>query len=102
VVDPARRVGIEVGVDDVFVVEGEQEGVAVVVLGAVDAVDFVVAGQPAVVLDEFLALGDRGGGEHSVAVDLRAAGGEFGGHEGAGCRNPRIVADCPAACGNRA
>src|SRR6476620_173579 len=39
VVDPARRIRIEVGVDDPLVVQGEEEGVAVVVFVAIGAID---------------------------------------------------------------
>src|SRR5690606_17154790 len=77
VVDPARDVALGVGVDDVIVVEGEQEGMAVLVLVAVFLVHLVVGAEHALVADDALALLDGFGGENAVAVDGRKACGDL-------------------------
>src|SRR5690606_20144155 len=74
VVDPARDAAVHVAVDDVLVVEGEQERVAVLVEFAVFGIDLVMAAEPALVADDALFLLDHRGGEHAVAVDLRLTG----------------------------
>src|SRR6185312_6564880 len=80
VVDPARAVAVAVGVDDVVVVEREQEGVAGLAAVAVHVVGLGVGHQRALVLDDFLALFDRGDGEHAIAVDGGTAGDDATGH----------------------
>src|SRR3546814_569842 len=77
VVDPARDVAPGIGIDDIVVVEGEQEGMAVLVLVAVLLVHLVVGAQRALVTDDALALFDGFGGEHAVAVDGRQTGGDL-------------------------
>src|SRR5690606_26944156 len=69
-----------VGVDDVLVVEGEQEGVAAFDVPALVVVHFLVGPALALVLDDALALGDGEQGENAVAMDPGLAGGDFAGH----------------------
>src|SRR3546814_15217743 len=66
-----------IGIDDIVVVEGEQEGMAVLVLVAVLLVHLVVGAPHALVTDDALALFDGFGGEHAVAVDGRQAAGDL-------------------------
>ena len=80
VVDPARDVAVEVGVDHVLVVEREQERVARVGVAAVAGVDVGVGATAAAVLDQALALGDGFDGEHAVAVDGGATGDDLARH----------------------
>src|SRR5690606_35793366 len=92
VVHPARDVALDVGVDDVFVIEREQEGVPVLVLVAVVLVHLGVGAQRALVADHPLALPDQLGGEYAVAVDRRQAGFDLLlllGHRGHGWRRER-------------
>src|SRR5690606_7810492 len=69
VVDPAGDVAVDIGVDDVLVVEREQEGMAGLRLVAVDAVGLGMGAQLALVLHQALALGEGCGGEVAVSMD---------------------------------
>src|SRR5690606_21315990 len=79
-IEPAGAVAAMVGVDDVFVVEGEQEGVAALDVPALLVVHLLVGPALALVLDDALAPGDGEQGENAVAMDPGLAGGDFAGH----------------------
>ena len=83
-VDPARVVALEVGIDDVLVIEGEQERVAGVDVAALAGIDFLVGAARALVFDDALALGDRLDGEYAVAMDGGATGGDLARHAESG------------------
>src|SRR5690606_32373340 len=79
-IDPAGAVAAVVGVDDVLVVQGEQEGVAALDVPALLVVHLLVGPALALVLDDALAPGDGEQGENAVAMDPGLAGGDFAGH----------------------
>ena len=68
-VDPARGSAFVVRIDDVFVVEREQEGVAGIDVTGDVGIDGLVRAAAGPCIDDALALGDRGDGENTVAVD---------------------------------
>ena len=82
VVDPARVVAADVGVDDPVVVEREQERMPAVGIAPVALVDLVMRPQRAAVLDDAQALGQVACGENAVAVDRRSTGDDVAGHVG--------------------
>jgi len=73
VVDPARDIALDVGINNVVIIEGEQERMPVFLHASVGGIDFGVGAQLAEITHDAGAFGNGAGGEDAVTVDAGTA-----------------------------